>query len=68
MVENAKTQTAARHAAHCAGPDRTGDVHGKAIARCARSLRLETAAATDLLRVMISKSLNFTFSVTLGEG
>jgi len=30
-----------------------------------RSLRLATASGTDLLRVMISKSLNFIFSVTV---
>jgi hypothetical protein len=37
----------------------------KATDRRSRSLRLETATGTDLLRVMISKSLNFTFNVTV---
>src|ERR1700736_2197967 len=36
-----------------------------AIDNRSRSPRLATATGTDLLRVMISKSLNFTFSVTV---
>jgi|ERR1700686_1221142 hypothetical protein len=36
-----------------------------AIDKRSRSLRLETATGTDLLRVMISKSLNFIFRVTV---
>src|SRR5450631_283094 len=37
----------------------------KATDRRSRSLRLETATGTDLLRVMISKSLNFILIVTV---
>jgi hypothetical protein len=50
-----------------AGPawEQVSRSEGKATARLSRSLRLETATGIDLLRVMISKSLNFIFSVTV---
>lgn len=48
-----------------AGFGRGISFRSSAIDKHSRSLRLETAAGTDLLRAMISKSLNFTFSVTL---